>query len=248
MTSARKITASRINGAKSRGPRSAAGKAVASRNALRHGLAARPFRRRVPAKDIEQFARALCNGDTDRELYELALKIAENALALQAIDAQQVALVERLREKGTTPLAAGDNSLKRAKARGQAGRSAHEALAALRDRLLVRHRSKLPPSVFAAFGEPAYSAEDDQMVPLSLAALLEEKDARSPTPKRDDPWMDVCWFDPDTVLRSENVVVELATRDLIRLERFVRRIWARQQRAINAFITRELMRHIERGD
>jgi hypothetical protein len=40
MTSESKIAANRRNGRKSRGPRTAAGKSIASRNALRHGFAA----------------------------------------------------------------------------------------------------------------------------------------------------------------------------------------------------------------
>jgi len=40
MTSERQIAANRLNGRKSRGPRTTAGKSTASRNAVRHGLAA----------------------------------------------------------------------------------------------------------------------------------------------------------------------------------------------------------------
>jgi hypothetical protein len=43
MTSERQIAANRRNSRKSRGPRTAAGKSIASRNALRHGVADRVY-------------------------------------------------------------------------------------------------------------------------------------------------------------------------------------------------------------
>jgi hypothetical protein len=52
MTSVRKIEANRHNGRKSCGPRTAAGKATASRNALQHGLAALTHRQTVPVPEV----------------------------------------------------------------------------------------------------------------------------------------------------------------------------------------------------
>src|SRR5579864_8495357 len=100
MGSERKSAASRLNGRKSRGPRTAAGKAVASRNALRHGLAAVTHRGPIPALDIERFAHALCGDDKDRALLAQARIVAENELVLRAISAQQLAVVERVRDSG----------------------------------------------------------------------------------------------------------------------------------------------------
>jgi hypothetical protein len=55
MTSAAQILANRVNAQKSTGPRTAEGKAVVARNALRHGLLARVDV--IPGEDREQFER-----------------------------------------------------------------------------------------------------------------------------------------------------------------------------------------------
>lgn len=59
MTSERQIAANRLNGRKSRGPRTTAGKSTASRNALRHGLAAIGRRQPIETADLERLAKAL---------------------------------------------------------------------------------------------------------------------------------------------------------------------------------------------
>ena len=59
MSSARKVAANRRNSCKSCGPRTAAGKAIASRNALRHGLSAIINRQATPSAEIERLALAI---------------------------------------------------------------------------------------------------------------------------------------------------------------------------------------------
>ena len=115
MTSERKVAANRLNSRKGRGPRSAAGKATASRNALRHGLAG--IHQPVSATDIESFAKALCGNNDNPSLFEQAMVIARNELVLRAISAQQLAVVERVREPWVIALARGDNTLKLRRAR-----------------------------------------------------------------------------------------------------------------------------------
>jgi hypothetical protein len=114
--SEKKRAASRSNGARSRGPRTAAGKRNASRNALRHGFAALSHRNTV-SDEIYEFARMLCGGDNNRDLFELALAIAENDILLRSIRTECVAVVERLRDPTASALCKRDTSLATAKAR-----------------------------------------------------------------------------------------------------------------------------------
>jgi hypothetical protein len=62
--------ASRINGAKSRGPKTALGKARSSRNALKHGLCAETF---------------VAFGDEDQEAFEAVETALEDELAPQGV-------------------------------------------------------------------------------------------------------------------------------------------------------------------
>ena len=111
MTSVRKIEANRRNSRKSCGPRTAAGKSIASRNALQHGLAALTHRQPLPVPEIEQFARALCGNDNDPALFAQAAQIAQNEMDLREIHAHRVYVIERLRAPYQVPFAKKDNSL-----------------------------------------------------------------------------------------------------------------------------------------
>jgi hypothetical protein len=95
MTSKRKTAANRSNSRNSCGPRTAAGRINASRNALRHGLTAVKHRPATHPGEIEYFARALCGDGDDRALFDAASAVAKSEMALRAIRAQQLAVMER---------------------------------------------------------------------------------------------------------------------------------------------------------
>jgi hypothetical protein len=104
VTSEKQITANRRNGRRSRGPRTAAGRARASRNALRHGLSAIIHRNPILFAELEQMAMAICAGDDNPLLYEQALIIADKELLLRCVRAELVAGFERLRDGAAIPL------------------------------------------------------------------------------------------------------------------------------------------------
>ncbi|WP_191060865.1 hypothetical protein [Geminicoccus harenae] len=90
------IEASRRNGARSRGPASPEGRAIAARNALRHGLCARTIRV-LPAEDEASFHRlrtALldrCAGDDDPLRICLAELLADNVWRQFRLSRQETA-------------------------------------------------------------------------------------------------------------------------------------------------------------
>jgi hypothetical protein len=132
MTSVRKIEANRLNGRKSRGPRTAAGKSIASRNALRHGLAAIAHPCSVSSRKIEGLAKAIVGTDSDPILFEQALVIAKCEALLRLVAHKKIAAVERLRDPTAVALAKGDNSLQVAQARAEQGRRAYDEYERLR--------------------------------------------------------------------------------------------------------------------
>ena len=126
MISRAKAEASRNNGRKSRGPRTAAGRSCASHNALRHGLAALTYKPAAFA-EVERIAKAICNGDTNPLLFDQALVIAENEMVRRCVRVEAIALIERLRDIAVNPLSR-DNSLTRAKVRFRRGKLRYKQL------------------------------------------------------------------------------------------------------------------------
>jgi hypothetical protein len=117
MSSAKKIAANQINGRKSRGPRSKEGKAAASRNAFRHGLSTISYRNPAFAPEIEERAKALCEGETNPDLFHHALRVAEYDLILRQVRRERVALIERCRDGTVVAHSERNNGLALAKRR-----------------------------------------------------------------------------------------------------------------------------------
>jgi hypothetical protein len=82
MTSAAKLAANRANARTSSGPKSRRGKAHSSKNARRHGLSLPIVDDPVLSKEVEALAREIACGATDRELHQLAGRVAEAQLEL----------------------------------------------------------------------------------------------------------------------------------------------------------------------
>jgi hypothetical protein len=96
MSSEKQIEANRRNGQKSKGPRTAAGKACASRNSGKHALCTISRNNPLYAPRIEAIARAICSEATNAELWEQALTIGECTTLLACARAEGIALIERL--------------------------------------------------------------------------------------------------------------------------------------------------------
>jgi hypothetical protein len=240
MTSERETAANRFNARNSSGPRTAAGKAIASRNALRHGLAALVHKHPVLSTEIEGFAQALCGGDNDPTLFAQALIVGRNELVRRMISAQQIAVIERLADPSAIALAKGDNSLKLGKAHSRKCKQAFKELIALREHLVEKYKNELPPPTEAERIEEARGGYP--FIPSRLNSFLcDKEDLAASEPDDSAPVATALQEPPD---RDEGAALEEAARDLIRLNRYERRAWSQQKRAILDFMNIKLMKGI----
>ena len=207
MISAKKAAANRINGRKGRGPRTSAGKARASRNARRHGLAAFSVSKDpAMAEEVRPMVEALCDGDDDPLLRPLAVMVAENQLWLNYVRAEKVALIERLRDPTAYSLA-NDTCLARGKARSRLFDIAAPQL----DRIL-----ELIETTKAAGRDP----EREPIAPELEAA-----------------WPPPCLkMIPEGTERNEHEALCEGLWDLERLLRYERRAWSQRKKAVRGFI------------
>jgi hypothetical protein len=151
----------------------AAGKAIASRNALRHGLSAIINRQSAPSAEIERLALAICDQDRDEALLEKARVIAANEFAFRAINGQKIAVVERLRDHTAIALAKGDNSLALGKARFMQAWLAHREIEALVPIVREKYKDQIPRPAKST-NEFAEELETG-MIPIGIKALLTEE-------------------------------------------------------------------------
>jgi hypothetical protein len=93
MTSINQINANRKNAARSRGPRTGAGKGRASRNALRHGLTVSVLKESAVWPEAQKLAAAVAGPNASGERLAQALTIAERQLELIRIRDVQVNLM-----------------------------------------------------------------------------------------------------------------------------------------------------------
>ena len=230
------------------GPKTAAGKLRSRYNALQHGLRACSLQP-VPAGDLERLARALCGDDYgDPSLVQAAVAVAENEFVLTAIRRQKIVVIERLHEATAIALRKGDNSFTVAKARFLQAWLADREIQRLVPKVMEKYRDQLLPELpqTAVPGSLAWQMEVDEIVPISVKALLEEAE---PTDEEYQCAVALARQEIRRQQRSEYEALEEAVPDLIRLERYERRAWARQKRAINEFLNVRFLRRIdnERG-
>jgi len=237
MTSERKITANRRNSRRSCGPRSAAGKEKVSRNALRHGLAAVVHRQPVPSAEMEELVDAICAGEQDPLVREQAVTIAETEFALRAVQAQKSALVERLRDRDAIALARGDNRLLRAKVRHLKSELTIGHLNAQCAGVLERYQDRLLPVVKDGETIQPNGCLVGEFVPLQIKLLDEyaqaEQSMREAHETRSERLDQAAKLLKE---RDERQAVFEALPDLVRLDRYERRAWSRQKRAVRNFM------------
>jgi hypothetical protein len=242
MTSNRKIEANRRNSRKSCGPRTAAGKANASRNALKHGLAALIHSQAPSSTEVEQSACALCGDDNDPALFAQAVKVAECEMVLRAIRAQKIAAIERLRGPNKAPLASKDPALKEMNARILERRQAEATIKIRLPELVAQHKDRIAdllrcgvPASFDSYeGIMRWFDEKDFGEGDAVAILL---DAVSDEPAPADG--EAVERTPNEIAagqRDEHDAIKAATPDLVRLERYERRAWSRKRREILEFM------------
>jgi hypothetical protein len=208
VTSQAKLAANRANGQKSRGPRSAAGKSSASRNAFRHGLAAITWTKPEIFPEIEPIARALCDEPDDPRLFEQALIIAEDEFVLRCVRVERIAAIERLRDRTAAPLGTGDLGLSRGKARFERAKLTYQ--------MLVQRQNDSSNNN----ANPTTSSDLHRRWQERRERASAERAAREKLMQQ----------------RDEFDAMRLALPDLDRLERYERRAWSRQTRAIRRSI------------
>ena len=92
MTSRRQRAANRANAARSTGPRSKSGKAAASLNAMRHGLAMAARSEPGADAEIETLARTIAEEAARPDLMDWARRIAEAEIDLRRVRCARLTL------------------------------------------------------------------------------------------------------------------------------------------------------------
>jgi hypothetical protein len=221
---------------KSGGPRTAAGKERASRNALKHGLSAVVHRQPAPSTTIERIARAICGESECADLLAHARLIATDALVLRAIAAQKVAVVDWLRESSAIALAKGDNSLDLARARSMQTWLARREIDELVPKVLKKYNNEL---------KSRKQARDLKLiVPGRIFFLLDWSDSI----EHERRALEIAQKLIEQDERDEFEALEAAALDLVRLERYEQRCWSRQKRTVRAFMNLRIIEQMKRVD
>lgn len=237
------------------GPRSAAGMANASRNALRHGFSAKLHRPSPAPERIERLAQAIAGDDSDAAVSAAAFKIAENEVLLREIAAHKAWVVDRLREPYANAFASKDNGAELMLAREMQMWLADREIEARLPKLLKKYALRMLVEEFN--GRDFTTCADATAVDKSVGGLFPEE--WKPEVLRVYDRLKACGWrsendfliplrlmvlleEPDQSLankaagntsdRDAFAALEAAIRDLVRLDRYEQRAWSRQKRAI----------------
>jgi hypothetical protein len=246
-----KIAANRLNARRSCGPRSAAGKQHASRNAVQHALTTIGRRNPECLPEIERMAKAYCNGNPDPLLYEQAMIVAENDYILRCVRSERLASIERMRDPNAIPFAKSGHALARAKQRFRQAEFAYWRLLAAKRNNTTAARCTSPltapnpttqaptsdaatrgaaGNVSAGWTGPASKSKvDPARSPPSTAASSSASPSNASNSESPSPPQSVA-------LRDEFEAMRLAMPDFSRLERYERRAASRRKRAIREFM------------
>jgi hypothetical protein len=212
----------------------------ASRNALRHGLAA--ISRHNPAHwpDIARIAHAYCEGDTDPLLFEAALAIAENDVILMVVHSERLAAIARMRDPDAIPFSQPKASLRRARARFAQAKLLYAELAKAKARAAaVGNIAAAEETVAAGNGKTRDGVEEKTATAVENCAA-HNTPAKSSHGLAQEPHAPVHCDEFDAMLRAEP--------DLRRLERYARRAASRRKHAIREFIFIRSLREFRRQD
>jgi hypothetical protein len=123
------------------------------------------------------------------------------------------------------PLGKKENSLELARIRSEEARLAFKEIRSTLPGVLEKYKGQITLS----------SYETCEIVPIDLKVLLQD-----PTAEEERRALDLAKEQIEE--RDEYEALEAAIRDLLRLDRYERRAWSRQKRAINQFTNLKMMR------
>ncbi len=233
----------RANRRRGGGPKTAEGKKSSSLNALRHGLAAMTHRQSAASDETERLAKLLCGDDGDPRLVSAARVIVENEMLMRAIREQELAVIERLREPTAQALAKGDNGMMLATAKFMQAWLGHREIETTAPKLLEKYKDQIAVVWVRPDDWPDDIdwERDDGIVPDRLMMLLEESESDEDHERA----RDVADKRLKAQARDEHDALAAASLDLVRLERYYRRAWSRQGRAIRHFAALKSLRDTE---